>query len=1012
MQSQEFKTKQAVDSVKMCAPVEDIFEEEEEEEEFVDEAEYIIEDKTFTEEELEDIIADRIGNIVGRRKAKPPKQFDSGKIKEQTQWTIEEKNFIDNKLKTLYKAKEIHHTYSFDKNVNMWSKVPDFKRPFITGYCMYVKDTKLICVDFDIDKALSFKQRISTRNELIKKLLHMVRRPDLIMFDFSANGGFHVWLYNDIQEMVEVCKKDRAIDIIELPEEKFSIDLIVPISYNDKDPFGVVLPYSIIDSNAGHSEVALYRCYTMPKNNPERPYTYSMFAEDTAEWLNLPRTIDDFTDKFSIATDIKSIKSKPKATPKVTKKSVKVEPKEVKENAIDDAESELSVPPVVAPTSVKPEPVPEELPPVEDLDEVDEVTEKVSRGLDTMQPHIRTLPGYSQKQLLRMRPSRSIPVGSTPNALMFQVVLECLENIYVHGDLHASPYEHLSVLHIASALLAFVEGTSNNDTADRVTVEDVQDYWDDIGEALILSGNAAARWNSEFQRAVQSQENGQVYGSWTNIIDYVWYYNPEAYDGSLKNMVAKFKPVPFNEDIYTYSDFRHIINNYPRSIKEIMNLAKRFIAVANQGGFYVKVDNDHNFQYVEVSEKKLKEAFNMNIRVKTQEGEVQVPLSKILLDAINMRMLNSYRYMKLFSSSTDTLATYRPPVKTRYDRKIVDKWIDLIKTFIVSPAPFIELLDSMATRLRNDKEPIAKFFINYGPGNTGKTFMVSNLSRICPFNCNVQVDQHQVENDKHNAWLEGKILVWLEEVESSTYQTHALDRLLKIWSGDKLSVRPLYGNTKVIDNLAIYGMNTNSNDLYGLINADTPVINRLVITEFKQTYSKEELDKLTRPFRYNTSFAYSLWYYLMYEHQISPNYSSNRYFGEEKYEFIRKQRASVGNSVIEWFKVNGPNFINEFKGRDGTIHVKIYEKAANESYKEFIKNRPKAKLTISQTLTNEPFHFKRVTDPTTKQGKVFRCPKDVYEKDLNLLINGNAEENEVDDDDGEYEDIDDLEVKQ
>ena len=96
-----------------------------------------------------------------------------------------------------------------------------------------------------------------------------------------------------------------------------------------------------------------------------------------------------------------------------------------------------------------------------------------------------------------------------------------------------------------------------------------------------------------------------------------------------------------------------------------------------------------------------------------------------------------------------------------------------------------------------------------------------------------------MENDTFNAWLVRNLLVWMEEAENANYQSKAIYQRVKQLTTKKASARGMYCETKSARNWAIYGMNTNSKDLYGLIRGEKSVTDRLVILKFKENGNGE-----------------------------------------------------------------------------------------------------------------------------------------------------------------------------
>ena len=81
--------------------------------------------------------------------------------------------------------------------------------------------------------------------------------------------------------------------------------------------------------------------------------------------------------------------------------------------------------------------------------------------------------------------------------------------------------------------------------------------------------------------------------------------------------------------------------------------------------------------------------------------------------------------------------------------------------------------------------------------------------------------------------------------------------MLKQLTTKKASARGMYKETKSARNWAIFGMNTNQEDLYGLARADDATLQRLVILDFKENaYTREEMDKECRKYINHPDFAY------------------------------------------------------------------------------------------------------------------------------------------------------------
>ena len=123
-------------------------------------------------------------------------------------------------------------------------------------------------------------------------------------------------------------------------------------------------------------------------------------------------------------------------------------------------------------------------------------------------------------------------------------------------------------------------------------------------------------------------------------------------------------------------------------------------------------------------------------------------------------------------------------------------------------------------------------------------------------------------------------MIWLEEAETTNYQSKKIQQIVKQMSTENASVRGHYEKTRAAKNIAIVGMNTNSPDLYGLVNADNATLERLVIIEYKKKDANttlESLRSMLKKLNEDPCFDYSIWNYLKNDYEIPASYSPFRY---------------------------------------------------------------------------------------------------------------------------------------
>ena len=153
-------------------------------------------------------------------------------------------------------------------------------------------------------------------------------------------------------------------------------------------------------------------------------------------------------------------------------------------------------------------------------------------------------------------------------------------------------------------------------------------------------------------------------------------------------------------------------------------------------------------------------------------------------------------------------------------------------------------------------------------------------------------------------------------------------------------------------------MNTNSKDLYGLVNGDKALLERLVILNFNSKVDKSITKRTIKHFMDNQDeLAYSLWYYLMKEHQIQATYTISRYDGKEKYDFIKQAKVNTNNSVHEWLKRYGTDVFGKHSTVNGTRYAYAREKDVNDSYNSYKQGRPMCLKSAKDTLVELGFQY-------------------------------------------------------
>lgn len=503
-------------------------------------------------------------------------------------------------------------------------------------------------------------------------------------------------------------------------------------------------------------------------------------------------------------------------------------------------------------------------------------------------------------------------------------------------------------------------------------------------------------------------------------------YATSYYEKCVKPLVVIEKSSEkFVNDKYNLNNFLHDVG-YITSKEELFGKLNRFIAFCGNGRYIIKLRADINNEEClskenEIIEFNLVKSFELKeligkieVSLPTTEEEKQkmrndkkkvkdikkVKIMNLLQDSAFYKYFNIYDGISLMSESKNVLQLYVPP-SGKYDEKLILDWVEFMDSLIESKGAFNEFLDSHAYRFRHPSEFIEKFFINYGTGNNGKSYLAACMSSIYPNVSNVGVKLQQITSDMFNSWMTRNLFLWMEEIEDETYKTKDLQKNVKLMTTKKASSRGMYLETKSARNWAICGMNTNNKDLYGLIRGDKALKERLVIMKFNEGNAekyggKKEFNIKCKSFINNPNFAFSLYHYLKEVRVINEKFSPVRYDGKDKIEFIDKAQMSNKNSVEEWVT----DLMNEGGFKKSIVrkvnYMFIIESDANGAYRNWCsydKNRLYIK-SIKETMLSLGFEYKN-TRINGECAKVYRIEEDKY-KELMERLN-NCDDEEIDD---------------
>ena len=586
---------------------------------------------------------------------------------------------------------------------------------------------------------------------------------------------------------------------------------------------------------------------------------------------------------------------------------------------------------------------------------------------------------------------------------IFDVIIKGFNKQYFKTEIHnysaKNIEERISILNIITGLYACKEIVSDG------LIENAKMF---IQIYAPLTEKARNNFDTQWNSFDASKAEGY---SWRILVLLLKYHATEYYESEVKPKVSlHISTDEFINSKYSLTEFKRECS-YIKDRRDLINKLSQFIAISANNSFIIKAKESNEIVFKQMRLKELEEAVGvkyfefrttadekqkMREQKKKVSDSVTIKLSKILTTASYYKYFNMYDNLALLSENKNDLQLYIPPAGN-YNRQLIDSWLEFIRSRVVSVNSFNDLLDSHAYRFRHPDELIEKFFINYGKGNNGKSYLNACFAKVYGSLCNVGCSLAQITGDMFNSWMSRNLLIWMEEVEESVYKTKGLSNNVKLLTTKNGSIRGMYKETATSRNWAIVGMNTNQSDLYGLVRADPATISRLVIIEWKDSHDdKKVLNRKCHEFIDNKDFAYSLYYYLKYEHVINEDFTPCRYDGQEKYDFINKSKLSDKNSVELWLSEYIDNIFRSYKVKD-VIYKFIEEKYANNSYRQFVKeNSIQFPLkAIKDKMIEFGFEYKD-TRISGEHIRLYRMTVDDFEKFKNKISDC-----EYDDEEGE-----------
>ena len=284
-------------------------------------------------------------------------------------------------------------------------------------------------------------------------------------------------------------------------------------------------------------------------------------------------------------------------------------------------------------------------------------------------------------------------------------------------------------------------------------------------------------------------------------------------------------------------------------------------------------------------------------------------LKDLIMHICYLCELPSFHGYKIYTLNKNYLSLYQPPKVTKYNPDLINNWLEFVKSLIEPkylPA-LNELFSSISYRLRNPDGGyisfIEKFFIQCGENDDDKCYLIECLGKMFHpfFNCQLKINQ--IDRIKFDECSTKNLLMWLYDVNDFKKFHHFVYRV----THREISFCKRRELIRA-KNIAIVGINTEQTNFNEFLakgfEVIETIISRLVIIKYREgnklKYGGEKaFYKKCISFFNDPDFAYSLYYYFMYEYKIPENFHHCRYEGKEKEEFFTKSKQShIMNSSL------------------------------------------------------------------------------------------------------------------
>ena len=458
-----------------------------------------------------------------------------------------------------------------------------------------------------------------------------------------------------------------------------------------------------------------------------------------------------------------------------------------------------------------------------------------------------------------------------------------------------------------------------------------------------------------------------------------------------------------------------------KTTREHAEALAQCVAIKQNGEYIVKERKENTYTYKVIKRQELAERLWANYKIEKDDeyGDVKTssfdPMKLFKSGEARAQYFAFYDDIQLLSNDENTLNRYVPPQGDAPNPDLIERFITFFKGRLYNPEALDEELSAHAFRLRNPAVTISKIFIHYSKEeNTGKTFLMSAFHELYPSLSMVGIKSKEVKSN-FDGWMTDYLNLGFEELENEEYRNQFFETFIKQITSEHTSKRKMYHDTEAGAYKCIVSLNTNSEDLYGLIRADKPTRSRLVILEFKPKPTETEwedfknsvgLNKKSKDYeKTRREFAAAFYHYLRHTYEIPHDFNPNRYYNEKKDALIERLRTNSNRLPMRFIKAlclkseRGvrdavPILSVKISSASRIKYISVLKQDLENRFDRFTEALPKTnnerKLYTSQAVIKELTEGLKWVSYHTNKGAAYKIEQEKFDKWKELQMNNSS----------------------